>query len=137
MTDWTNDDIFSSEDVANLSNNSDYPFVVALNCMNGYFMLPDDGIVLDGVKQNPSISESFLLAEGKGGLAVWAASSIGYPSEHDPLAQALYNLIFKEDVTVLGDAVTEAKKRAYSNNDIMDDVVQTFIFFGDPATKLK
>ncbi len=137
VTDWTNDDIFSSEDVASLGNNNEYPFVVALNCMNGYFILPDEGVVAGGVMQNPSISESFLLGDGKGALAVWSASAIGYPSEHDPLARALYNLIFNENVMVLGDAVTEAKKRAYANNDIPDDVVQTFIFFGDPATRLK
>ncbi|MEK6583461.1 MAG: C25 family cysteine peptidase, partial [Nitrospirota bacterium] len=71
---------------------------------------------------------------------VWAASSIGYPSEHDPLAQSLYNIVFNQDVT-LGEAVTKAKVDAYTNPDlnkrIPEDVVQTFIFFGDPATRLK
>ncbi|HBI23498.1 MAG TPA: hypothetical protein DDX84_04685, partial [Nitrospiraceae bacterium] len=68
-----------------------------------------------------------------GALAVFAASAIGYASEHGPLAEALYKEIFKEGETILGDAVTEAKKVT----GISEDVVQTFIFFGDPATRLK
>ncbi len=144
VVDWTKEDLFSSEDVSLLANNDRYPFVVALNCLNGYFVLADDNVEYPDpadstkkIRQYPSLAETFLLADGKGAVAVWAASAIGYPSEHDPLAQSLYNLIFNENINVLGDAVTEAKKSAYTNNVNLDDVVQTFIFFGDPATRLK
>ena len=99
-------------------------------------MLGDDGVEQGGVQRFPSIGEAFLLAPEKGALGVLAASSIGYPSEHDPLAQALYSIVFSQDVT-LGEAVTKAKEAAYKNGDIAEDVVETFIFFGDPATKLK
>ena len=141
VVDWTNDDVFSSKDVENLTNNS-YPFVVALNCLNGNFTLIDDGvnyvdpITKEVVKQYPSIAEAFLLAQDKGALAVFAASAIGYPSEHDPFAKSLYSTLFNEDVT-LGEAVTKAKEDVYKKNEISEDVVQTFIFFGDPATRLK
>ena len=141
VREWTKESVFSSEDIVLLQNKS-YPFVVTLNCLNGYFVLPDDNIVLNNNKQYPSIAEAFLLAPEKGALAVFAASAIGYASEHDPLAEALYNEIFKEEgVTVLGDAVLKAKEEVYltgiSENKYMEDIVQTFIFFGDPATRLK
>ena len=136
---WTKEPVFSSEDIVLLQNKS-YPFVVTLNCLNGYFVLPDDNVVLNNNKQYPSIAEAFLLSPEKGALAVFAASAIGYASEHDPLAEALYNEIFKEEgVTVLGDAVLKAKE-VFSTGKYEDeykDVVQTFIFFGDPATRLK
>jgi len=135
VVNWTTEDVFSSEDIAYLTNKS-YPFVVALNCLNGYFVLPDDGVEQGGVQRFPSIGEAFLLAPEKGALGVLAASSIGYPSEHDPLAQALYNIVFNQDVT-LGEAVTKAKEGAYKEGKIIEDVVETFIFFGDPATKLR
>lgn len=135
VVNWTIEDAFSSEDVAYLTNKS-YPFVVALNCLNGYFVLPDDGVEQGGVQRPPSIGEAFLLAPEKGAVGVLAASSIGYPSEHDPLAQALYNIVFNQDVT-LGEAVTKAKEAAYQEKKIKEDVVETFIFFGDPATKLR
>lgn len=135
VVDWTKEDAFSSGDVSSLTNTG-YPFVVALNCLNGYFVLPDDGVTRDGMIQYPSIAESFLLAPGKGAVAVFAASAIGYPSEHDPLAQELYGILFSQD-TLLGEAVTKAKEAAYTKGEIMEDVVQTFIFFGDPATRLK
>lgn len=135
VVNWTTEDAFSSEDVAYLTNKS-YPFVVALNCLNGYFVLPDDGVKQGGVPRPPSIGEAFLLAPEKGALGVLAASSIGYPSEHDPLAQALYTIVFRQDVT-LGEAITKAKEVAHKNGDIIDDVVETFVFFGDPATRLR
>ena len=132
VREWTKESVFSSEDIVLLQNQS-YPFVVTLNCLNGYFVLPDDNVVLNNNKQYPSIAEVFLLSPEKGALAVFAASAIGYASEHGPLAEALYKEIFKEGETILGDAVTEAKKVT----GISEDVVQTFIFFGDPATRLK
>lgn len=125
--DWANN-MFSSGDIDSLSN-SVYPFVVALNCFNGYFSSGDE-------KPFPAISETFLLARNKGAVAVFAASSWGYLSDHDPIARELYNTLLKEDVT-LGEAVTKAKAEAYTKGEIMEDVVQTFIFFGDPATRLK
>lgn len=135
VVNWTKEDAFSSGDVSSLTNTG-YPFVVALNCLNGYFVLPDDGVTRDGMIQSPSIAESFLLAQGKGAMAVFAASAIGYPSEHDPLAQELYGILFSQDIP-LGEAVTKAKETAYKNGQIMEDVVETFIFFGDPATRLR
>lgn len=137
VVDWTKENAFSSQDTEYLTNKGAYPFIVALNCLNGYFVMPNDGVIQDGVKQYPSIAESFLLGREQGALAVFAASSIGYPSEHDPLAKELYGVIFENDTT-LGEAVTKAKEKIYtigSSND--EDVVQTFIFFGDPATRLK
>lgn len=125
--DWANS-MFSSPDINGLSNTG-YPFVVALNCFNGYFSSGDEQPFI-------SISEAFLLARNKGAVAVFAASSWGYLSDHDPLARELYDTIFREDVT-LGEAVRKAKTKAYLNKEIMEDAVQTFIFFGDPATRLK
>lgn len=128
--DWANT-IFSSTNVDELKENASYPFVVALDCFNGYFVQPDEVVSV-----NPSLAESFLLAQNKGAVAVFAASAWGYPSEHGPLATELYAILFSQDVA-LGEAVTKAKENTYNNREIMEDVVQTFIFFGDPATRLK
>lgn len=133
VVDWTKENAFSSQDTVYLTNKGSYPFVVALNCLNGYFVLPDDGV---GGGES-SIAESFLLASERGAVAVFAASSIGYASEHDPLAKELYGDIFEDGIT-LGEVVTRAKETAYNNGKgVPEDVVQTFIFFGDPATKLR
>ncbi len=125
--DWANN-MFTSGDTVLLSNTG-YPFVVALNCFNGYFSSGDE-------QPFTSISEALLLAKNKGAVAVFSASSWGYLSDHDSLARELYNTLSTDDVT-LGEAVKMAKTRAYEKGDIMEDVVQTFIFFGDPATRLK
>lgn len=129
--------VFSSPDIASLSNKDKYPLVVALNCLNGYFVLPNDGVIQNGEKEYPSIAESFLIAPEKGAVAVFAASSIGYPSEHESLATALYGVLFQDGMT-LGEAVRKAKEEMYiSGMGVPEDVVNTFIFFGDPATKLR
>lgn len=134
VVDWTNDDVFSSDDIQDLQN-MNYPFVVTLNCLNGYFILADDGAWSNGKVQPSSIAESFLLASDRGAVAVFAPGAIGFPSEHGRLAEALYNFILSDNIT-LGTAVTKAKTQIY-NEGLHEDVIQTFILFGDPATKLK
>ncbi|MBI4715171.1 MAG: hypothetical protein HY760_04425, partial [Nitrospirae bacterium] len=126
-----------------------YSFVVSLDCLNGNFALPDEGTPADsdgdGVDDTTipvSLAEAFLMANEKGAVAVWAASALGYTSDHEVLGPRLFGKIFgEENQWVLGDAVMGAMTGSItgsSSDGILFpmDVFSTFVFFGDPATRL-
>lgn len=96
------------------------PFVVAMNCLNGYF---------HGIYGEESIAETLL--RGGGAVAVWASSSLTEAEPQGAMNDELFRLVFHTQGT-LGDAVTAAKSGTTSA-----DVRRSWIFFGDPATRLK
>jgi hypothetical protein len=130
---WAGENMFVTSDVSTLGNSGKLTFVTILNCLNGFFPLPL-------TPWNPSIdrtclAEEFLLQPNKGAIAVFAPTGLGYSWEHSMLAQELFNAIFNEGKTILGEATTQAKIGAFSNG-VSGDIVETFVLFGDPATGL-
>ena len=98
------------------------PFVVAMNCFNGLF---------NGVFDEESLAETLQRAANGGAIAVWASSSDTAPSAQDAANRELLRLIFTGQYTTVGEAVSAAKQ-AVANPDMR----RSWIFFGDPATKL-
>jgi hypothetical protein len=105
-----------------INNINKLPVVTIADCLNGDFT--GDEI---------SIAEEFLRRSNKGAVAVWAETGLGYPYEHRLLLNAFYDLIFQEDVYNLGAVTTEAK---YAVGPSWDDMIETFVLFGDPAMQL-
>jgi hypothetical protein len=98
------------------------PFVLAMNCLNGYF---------HGIYGEESLAEALLRADG-GAVAVWASSSLTDAQPQGLLNDELYRLIFAQGKPTLGDAVIAAK-RAVTDADVR----RSWTFFGDPAMRLK
>jgi hypothetical protein len=121
---WTGGWTWRASDVQPLSNTYKLPMVIAANCLNGYF-----------VDIYTSMAEEFLRVKDEGAVAMWAATSLGYPTSHRALLGAFYDAIFEHDVYGLGQATTEAKFAAYSTPGGVD-LAQTFVLFGDPAMRL-
>jgi hypothetical protein len=96
------------------------PFVVAMNCLNGYF---------HGIYGEESLAERML--RGGGAVAVWASSSLTEAEPQSVMDEELFRLIFRAQGT-LGDVITAAKGGTGNG-----DVRRSWIFFGDPATKLR
>ncbi len=134
---WTSDPVvFSSGKVQQL-NNVYYPFLVVLNCLNGYFIFAGEDNLINGIYQYPSIAESFLLTADRGAVAVFAPSAIGYPSDHDSLAKILHEKIIGNRDIPIGVIVKNTLMEGYTQQKFSQDVVYTYILFGDPATVLK
>jgi hypothetical protein len=105
-----------------LSNVHKLPVVTMANCLNGFFTGPE-----------ASLAETFLQIKDKGAVAVWASTGLGYPSGHRVLLNEFYQTMFQQDEHVLGAVTTAAKIAVYSQNNSWDELVQTFVLFGDPA----
>jgi hypothetical protein len=82
------------------------------------------------------MAEEFQRRSDKGAVAVWASTGLGYASAHRVMMGAFYDTIFQDDGYGLGEATTEAKVAALSQNPTWSELVETFVLFGDPAQEL-
>jgi len=126
---WADEQILRVSDVDSLTNTNKYPFVLTLNCINGYFEFPDF---------YECLSEELVRAEDKGAVAVLAPSGMSLPEEQRVLAEGLYDSIFKNKERIVGSAVANAKLYLHQEAaDASSDVIQNFNLFGDPALILR
>lgn len=123
---WPGGRILGKSDISNLDNDPLYPFLVTGNCSNGLFAHPTTRYAL---------AEEFVHDEGRGAIAAWSPTGLGYPSWHDAMAESLYGAMFGDYMYQLGAATTAAKLEAFARVGWREPV-EIFTLFGDPALTL-
>jgi len=119
---WAGRDIFDENTVGTLTNGSQLPVFLIMDCLNGFFQ---------DVYAQP-LGMTLLLAPNGGGVAVLASSGLNQPAPQTNLDALVVQNAFGGNGVTLGDAIVKAK------SDISDpDVRRTFVLFGDPAMKVK
>jgi hypothetical protein len=118
--------LFETTDVPLLSNPHKLTFLVTLDCLNGYFAQPF----------YYSLAEEFVVAPGKGAVATFSPSGLGYLWEHEILGNEIFSAIFKEGKSLFGVIAIQAKMDAYAKG-ASEDILRTFTLLGDPAARLK
>ena len=98
------------------------PVVVAMNCLNGFFQ---------GIYGEESLAEAFLRAP-EGAVATWASSSLTHAAPQAAANREFFRLTFQGAYATLGETVVAAKRTVSDR-----DVRRSWIFFGDPAMRLK
>ena len=119
---WTGGSIFSTADALALTNGNKLPFVVVMDCLNGYFQDP----------QLQGIAEALMKATNGGAVAAFASSGSTLPDGQHAMSSQLYTTLYGSQPIALGDAIKVAKTATL---DI--DVRRTWIFFGDPSRKIR
>ena len=119
---WGAGGLFDDTMAASLTNGNKLPFFVIMNCLNGFFQ--------DVYTQ--SLAESLMLAPNGGAVAVWASSGLTNAEPQFQMNNQLMQALFSQPSPALGDAVLTAKSGISDS-----DVRRTFIFFGDPAMRLR
>jgi hypothetical protein len=99
------------------------PLVVAMNCLNGFF---------HGIWDEESLAETLLRTPGGGAVAAWASSGVTASATQALVNEELFRLIFQGAYATVGEAAAAAK-RVVTNRDLR----RSWIFFGDPALRLK
>jgi len=123
-------------DVTELANRGMYPFVVNLSCLTGYFIYPSAGAYASPAWL--SLAEGFLRPADKGAVAALMPAGMTSTDGQHILSNALTEEIFTHDRRILGAAVAAAKQTLLANGGgDYEEVANTFLFFGDPATSLK
>lgn len=119
---WAGADIFDGDTVSSLSNGSQLPVFLIMDCLNGFFQ---------DVYAQP-LGVSLILAPNGGGVAVLASSGLNQPAPQTNLNALVVQNVFGGNNVTLGEAIVNAK-----SNIADPDVRRTFVLFGDPAMKIK
>jgi hypothetical protein len=119
---WSGSNLLNSSDAQALANGNQLPFVVSMECLNGFF---------HDVYQT-SLAESLMLAPQGGAVAVWASSGLTDPEPQFVMDKMLVQYLFAKPATTLGEATTRAKTGVDNV-----DVRRTWNLFGDPTMKLR
>jgi hypothetical protein len=123
---WASENVFDGTRVPSLSPQAEQPFVLTLNCLNGYFHFPYFN----------SLAEELVKAEGKGAIAAFSPSGL---SLNEP-AQVFHELLLQELLSGrhrrLGDAVLAAQSR-YASSGSFPELLAIYHLLGDPALGIR
>jgi hypothetical protein len=121
---WAEEGIFGAADVAQVANPA-WPFFVVLGCLNGFFDAPSE----------ESLAEVAVEAADRGAVAFLASTTVSALPGQAALAGALGERLLRASERRVGEAVAQALQ-AVAGEQGAEDVVQSFVLVGDPATRL-
>ena len=115
--------MLTAVDAGTLDNGSRLPLVVAMSCLAGFF---------HGLFPEESLSEALLRAPNGGAVGVWASSGFTDARWQASMNRELFRQMFRGQWASVGEAIRAAKKIVGD-----PDVRRTWIYFGDPALRIK
>jgi hypothetical protein len=124
---WASENVFNVRDVSGLAAQAQQPFLLTMNCLNGYFHLPAG---------TNSLSEELLKAEGKGVVGAFSPSSLSVS-----WAASLYHHALVEELASgrhqrLGDALLAAQS-AYAGLGARTELLAVYQLLADPALRVR
>jgi hypothetical protein len=121
-----NDKYFDRSDGGKLTNADRLPIVLSLSSSDGQFHFP--GL--------PAISEVMLRAAGKGVIAWWGGTGQGLSAGHNIMDVGFFDAVFRDGMREIGRATHQGYVKLYNQAPSLGFLIDTFVLFGDPATKL-
>jgi hypothetical protein len=119
---WSGSDIFDTDSVSSLTNGSQLPVFLIMDCLNGFFQ---------DVYSQP-LGVTLLLAPNGGAVATLASSGLNPPAPQTRLDKLVVQNALSSDRPTIGESILKAKSQI---GDI--SVRRTYILFGDPAMQIK
>ena len=123
---WASENVFNFSDVANLAPQAQQPFLMTINCLNGYFHYP----FLN------SLAEELVKAEGKGAIGAFAPSSLSVNWAARLYHEALVAEIASARHERLGDALLAAQS-AYADSGARPELLRVYHLLADPALRIR
>ena len=123
---WAGENILNSSDPAALLAQPRQPFMLTMNCLNGYFIAPF----------YESLAEGFLKAPGKGTIAAFSPSGLSLDGPAHLYHRAVMQEITSGQHPRLGDAILAAQK-TYAQTGAFPELLSLYHLFGDPALRIR
>lgn len=131
---WAGEKLFSVDFVSKLTNSDRLTFMVPMTCLEGYYIWPNTPAQPFDYS---ALGEVILRAAGKGAIASFSPTGFGVATGHDRLERGLFDAIFEDYVLQVGAAATQAKIELFAQTGGYQDLIETYMLFGDPATALQ
>jgi Peptidase family C25 len=123
---WASENIFNDWDVASLLPQSRQPFVMTMNCLNGFFHFPAMN----------SLGEELVKAEGRGAIAAFSPSGLSLDEPAHLYHKAVLQEILSGRHARLGDAILAAQED-YARSGALPELLSIYQLLGDPALRLR
>lgn len=124
---WAHEIVFSITDIEEMKETDVYPFLLVLSCYNGYFDLPGELCMAEGM----------LRANRRGIVAMLSATRLTYGAGNVALNNALFDGVFKDKILRIGQLTALSKIKVLEEEGISWlSQMQEYTLFGDPASRL-
>lgn len=123
---WASEQVLTDSAVRGIQWSDAFTFITTFTCLDGAFETGTD----------PCLAELFMQPPLGGAVACFSPTGLGYPDQHDILAQALIGKLLAGDVTI-GEAAVQAEREALAQRADMATLVRMYVLFGDPALRLR
>ena len=123
---WASENMLNSSDPASLLAQPRQPFMLTMNCLNGYFITPF----------YESLAEGFLKAQGRGTIGSFSPSGLSLDGPAHLYHRAVMQEITGGRHARLGDAILAAQK-TYAQSGAFPELLAVYHLFGDPALSLR
>jgi hypothetical protein len=123
---WASENVFNTQDVKDLSAQSQQPLVLTMNCLNGFFHFPPLN----------SLSEELLKAEGRGAVAALSPSGLSVNEAAHVYHKAVLEEIVSGRHERIGDALLAAQER-YAQSGALPELLSVYHLLGDPALPIR
>ncbi len=133
---WANEPLLRGSQLATLQPMTGQPFVIALDCWDGFWMYPRNANVGVG-REAISIGERATMSwSDRGAIAVFGPAGLGYMSFEEQLARAMVQEAFERGERRMGE-LTQVGRLAIWNLNSGRYLVRTYTLLGDPSMQLR
>jgi hypothetical protein len=123
---WASENVWNVLDVPGLAPQARPPFLLTMNCLNGFFHFP----------AADALGEAFFKAEGRGAIAAFSPSGLSVNAAARSYQEAVLAELASGRHRRLGDAILAAQG-AYSDGGALPELLAIYHLFGDPALKIR
>jgi hypothetical protein len=128
---WTKEELLFNTDVAKLKPGHGLPFVISLNCLDGYWMFPSN---LPWRYDLTSMAEWMVMGADHGSIANFSPAGLGTTPAEEIIARRIYSAMFYKGERRLGELALAGQLTPVGFEPHLP-LVSTL--FGDPGGRLK
>ena len=128
---WAHEPLLFNEEVATLPTMDGLPFIISLDCWDGYWIFPPIYPPL-GNRDVRSVGEwATTVLTDRGAIGIFGPAGLGYLYLEDPMAKAMYDGMFNHGVFRIGD-ITQLGRQAIPGSYL----ARSYTLLGDPTLVL-
>jgi hypothetical protein len=124
---WAVERVLHTDDVPRLTNGMRLPFLLEMTCFTASFHIPD----------RATLDEALLRSPLGGALGVWGSTGLGITEGQFYLAEGFIRQVRHNVQPTLGGGMMAGYVHLLSRLDSNEDLIDTYLLLGDPATRLQ